>query len=243
MTIIYIALCCFLLPLHIFFMPLAVKFLLCSRSAVFYVFGVHGNCQLRKLEQLRNIIRLPVAYVLLHAFFHIYAGLFTFDHDQRNTIHKQNDIWARIFTVGTLHRKLICNLPDIIFRVFPVNIGNIKGLRVSVIEVYVTALTINQSIINRFAGKHQTALQWRIQIADRFTNGIIRERRLHSSVSKRLRGQKLPQHFRKKNMRKMAALLLGLCSGNILISHCLKFFQCSVLGFWTLIKNLMIGHI
>ena len=157
-AIIYVTFCRFLLPLHIFFVPLAVKFLLCSCSTVFHGFRIHSNGQLRKLKQLRNIIRLPVADILFYAFFHVHAGLFTFNHNQRNTIHKHNDIRACIFAVGTLHRKLICNLPNVIFRVLPVDVRNVKGLRVPIIKVYITALAVNQSIINCLAGKHQTAL-------------------------------------------------------------------------------------
>lgn len=115
-------------------MPLAVKLLLGSGSAVLDRFRIHGNRQLRKLKQLGDVVRLPVADILLHAFFHIYTGFLAFDHNQRNTVNKQNDIRAGILTVGALHGKFIRNLPDIVLGVFPVNIRNVEGLSIAVIQ-------------------------------------------------------------------------------------------------------------
>ena len=135
-------------------MPLAVELLLCSGSSVFHEFRIHSNGQLRKLKQLRNIIGLPVADILLHALFHIYTGLLTFDHNQRNAIDEQNNIRPGIFAIISLYRELVCNLPDVLIRLIPVNIGNIEGLSVAVIQMHIAALTINQPVIDRFAGKH-----------------------------------------------------------------------------------------
>ena len=132
-AIIHIAFRCFFLPLNILFVPLAVKLLLGSGSAVLDRFRIHGNCQLRKLKQLGDVVRLPVADVLFYTLFHIYTGLLAFDHNQRNAVDQQNNIRPGIFTVGTFHGKFIRNLPDVFVRIIPVNIGNIEGLGIAVI--------------------------------------------------------------------------------------------------------------
>ena len=186
MAVIYIAFGSIGLPLHIFFVPLAVELLLCSGSSVFHGFRIHGNGQLRKLKQLRNIIRLPVADILLHALFHIYAGLLTFDHNQRNAIDQQNNIRPGVFSISSLYRELVRNLPDVLIRLIPVNIGNIEGLSVAVIQMHIAALTINQPVIDRFAGKHQTSLQRSIQFTDCLADSIIREWRLLATVNEGL---------------------------------------------------------
>ena len=125
---------------------------------------------------------------------------------------------------------------------FPVNIGNVKGLGIAVIQMHIAAFAVNQPVIDRLAGEHQATLQGSIQFADRFADGIIRERGLLAPVNKGLRSQKFPHYIREQHMRQMAALLLGLCSGDILIAHGLQFPQCSVLRFRALIKNLMTRH-
>ena len=222
-TIIHITLCCLFLPLHILFVPLTVKLLLGSGSTVLDRFRVQGDSQLCKLKQLGNVVRLPVADILLHALFHIHAGFFTFDHNQRNAVDQQDNVRSGIFAVGAFYGKFIRNLPDIVLGVFPVNIGNVEGLGIAVIQMYITAFAVNQPIIDRLTGKHQTTLQRSIQFTDRFADGIIGEWSLLSPVSKGLRSQKFPHDIREQYMRQMTALLLGFCSGNILIAHCLQF--------------------
>ena len=241
-AIVHIALCGLFLPLHILFMPLAVKLLPGSGSTVLDRFRIQGNSQLRELKQLGDVVRLPVADVLLHTIFHIHAGFFTFDHNQRDAVDQQDNVRPGIFAVGAFYGKFIRNLPDIVLGVFPVNIGNVEGLGIAVIQMHITTFAVNQPIIDRLAGEHQATLQRRIQLTDRFADGIIGEWSLLSSVNKGLRSQKLPHHIREQYMRQMAALLLSLCSGNILIAHGLQFPQRSILGFRTLIKNLMTRH-
>ena len=241
-TIIHITLCCLSLPLHILFMPLAVKLLPGSGSTILDRFRIQSNSQLRKLKQLGDVVRLPVADVLFHTLFHIHAGFFTFDYNQRDAVDQQDNVRPGIFAVGAFYGKFIRNLPDIVLGVFPVNVGNVEGLGIAVIQMYITAFAVNQPIIDRLAGEHQTALQGRIQFADCFADGIIREWSLLPSVNKGLRRQKFPHHIREQYMRQMAALLLGLCSGNILIAHGLQFPQRPILGFRALIKNLMTRH-
>ena len=199
-AIIHIALCCFFLPLHILFVPLAVKLLLGSGSTVLDRLRIHSDSQLCKLKQLGDVVRLPVADILLHALFHIHTGFFAFDHNQRNAVDQQNNVRPGILTVVSLYRKFIRNLPDIIFRVFPVNIGNIEGLSIAVIQMYITAFAINQAVIDRLTGEHQASLQRSIQFTDRFADGIIRERGLLAPVNKGLRGQKFPHDIREQHM-------------------------------------------
>ena len=108
--------------------------------------------------------------------------------------------------------------------------------------MYVAAFAVNQPVIDRLTGEHQTTLQRSIQFTNRFADGVIGKRSLLATVNKGLRSQKFPHNIREQYMRQMAALLLGLCSGDILIAHGLQFPQRSVLGFRALIKNLMTRH-
>ena len=199
-AIIHIAFRCFFLPLNILFVPLAVKLLLGSGSAVLDRFRIHGNYQLRKLKQLGDVVRLPVADILLHTLFHIHTGLLAFDHNQRNAVDQQNNIRPGILAIGTLHGKFIRNLPDIVLRVFPVNIGNVKGLGVAVIQMYIAAFAVNQPVIDRLTGEHQATLQGGIQFTDRFADGVIRKRGLLTPVNKGLRSQKFPHDIREQHM-------------------------------------------
>ena len=188
MSIIHIPLCSILLPLDILFMPSAIKLLPGSSGSVFYCLRVHCDDKLGELEQLRNVIRLPVADILFYAFLHVHAGLFALDHDHGNAIDQYDNVRAGEFAVVPLHRKLIRDLPYVVLRVFPVDIGNIERLGVAVVEVNITALAIDQAIIDRLAGKHQPTLQWRIQFPNRVADGLIGKRRLPAAIHKRLRG-------------------------------------------------------
>ena len=186
MSIIHIPLCGILLPLDILFMPSAIKLLPGSGGSVFYRLRVHGDDELGELEQLRNVIRLPVADILFYALLHVHAGLFALNHDHGNPINQYDDVRSGEFAVVPLYRKLIRDLPYVVLRVFPVDIGNIERLGIAVIQVNIAALAIDQAIIDCLAGKHQPALQWRIQFPNRVANGLIGKRRLPAAIHKGL---------------------------------------------------------
>ena len=124
----------------------------------------------------------------------------------------------------------------------PINIRNVKGLYVSVVEIDLAAFAIDQPIIDLFAGEHQSTLQRRIYVAYCLSNRIIREGRLLAAIYKRLRCQKFPHHVREEDAGKVAPFFFRLSTWNILISHGLELLQRPILRLWALIEYLMIRH-
>ena len=242
MAVVNVALCGVFLPDDVLLMPFAVEFLPGSRRSVFHILRIDCENKLCKLEQLRDIVRLPVPDVLLDAFLHIHAGLLALYDHQGNAVHQKDNIRPGKLPVEPFHGKLVGHLPDVLFRVRPVDIGNVEGLNIPVIQMYFTAFPVDQPIIDHLAGEHKTALQGHVQLPDCLSDGLVGEGRLFSAVLEGLRRQKLPHDVWKQHAGKVPALLLRLCPGNILISHCLQLPQGPVLGLRTLVENGMTWH-
>ena len=74
------------LPDAVFLLPLGKKLGRGSASAVTNIIGIHGDNQLGEFKKMRDVIRMPVADVLLDSFSHIHAGPFALDDDHRNAV-------------------------------------------------------------------------------------------------------------------------------------------------------------
>ena len=159
--------------MEIFFLPLGIELCGSSTSTVADIIGIHGNNQLGKLEKLRNVIRVPVADILLDAFSHIHAGALAFDDHEWNTIDHDDDIGAGIFAIGAFNGEFFCDLPDVFFGVFPVDKMQVKRLLGSIVKVFFIGATEQKSVIDSFGSGEQTVLQRDINILNRPADGFI----------------------------------------------------------------------
>jgi hypothetical protein len=130
----------FLLPLIVFFPPYTKVLGKRTAGTVFDGIGVHGHNDLGKFEQVGDIAGPPVAHILGNAFFHINAGFFTLDYHQRNAVDEQHNVRARIFAVWPFHREFISYLPDIVFRLLPVDKLQVERLAAAVKQLLIVAV-------------------------------------------------------------------------------------------------------
>ena len=230
------------LPLAIFFLPLCVEFCRSRTSTVADIVGIHGNNKLGKLERLRNVIRVPVANILLDAFSHIYAGAFAFDDHEWNTIDHDDDIGAGVFAIGAFDGEFFCDLPDVFFGVFPVDKMQVKRLLGSIVKVFFIGATEQKSVIDSFGSGEQTVLQRNINILNRPADGTVGEGSDLVAVSKTLGTQKLSEFISEDDLAQVFPFDFSFRRRNINIPHRAQLIDRPILRLRPLVKYSVVKH-
>ena len=133
-------------------MPFGEKLRRSPAGAVADVVGVHGDDQLGELEELRYVVRVPVADVLLDALGDIDAGALALDDDERDAVYHDEDVRAGITAVFAFDRELLRDLPDVLFRVFPVDEAQVEGLFTAVVELFLIGAPKQEGVIDSLGG-------------------------------------------------------------------------------------------
>ena len=128
-------------------MPRHKIFCSCTTSSIKHLIWIYSHDQLRVAKQMRDILFTPIAYILINTFHNIYARLFALNNNQRNTINKHNNIRTSKLPVWALHFKFIRYLKRIIFRMFKINIPNVKRLSCAIWQLFFQAFAATKQVI------------------------------------------------------------------------------------------------
>ena len=140
-----------------------------SASAVFYGVFVGRHNDLCVFEKLGNIVFSLIADHLLHRLIFTHRRRFALDHRKRDPVYKQHNVGANIFLlVPTVAGEFLCYVKNVVARVFPIDIFQIKAFRRSVRQFFKIALAEHQRIVDFFACTDQPFRERLIQIGDRF---------------------------------------------------------------------------
>ena len=169
---------------------------------------------------MRDILLAPVPDVLRYTLHDIHTGFFALDY---------NNIRTSKLAVRSFHFKLVGNLEGVVFRVFKVNIADIKRLTSAIREIFLHAFSRAEKLIDFLIGgveSRSTVLVYHLyRFGDRTTGK-------KSSLAAKLIGllaQKSLQFSCKQHGLARASLLLGLAAGNNRISQSFNYFQRPIL--------------
>ena len=112
----------------VLFFPHIPEFFRCAGGGILHsVFiGCHHN--LGKLVELRDILLLLVADILLHSLFYTDLGCFTLNDSKGDTVDKQHDIRPGVVKlIPTVYCKLLGNMEQIVLRMLPVNVFQVEA--------------------------------------------------------------------------------------------------------------------
>ncbi|CDA79109.1 unknown [Clostridium sp. CAG:242] len=124
--------------------------------------GRHHN--LGKLVELRNVLLLLVADVLLHALFYADLRRFTLNDGEGNTVDKQHDIRPGIVKlVPAVYRKFFGDMKQVILWMLPVNVFQVETESFTLSYNLWIAFAQQQGIIDFFTGAHQAVGEGLIQ--------------------------------------------------------------------------------
>ena len=142
---------------RILLFPYAPELLWGACCGVFH--GVFVGCHddLGILEQLGDIVCPLVANHLLHGLIHGNMGCFALNHRERNAVDKQNNVRTGIVKlILAFYSEFFRHMEQVVLRVFPVDVFQIEAERLSAAHSFRVAFAQQQSVIDLFAGAHQT---------------------------------------------------------------------------------------
>ena len=223
-------------------MPFGEKLRRSPAGAVADVVGVHGDDQLGELEELRYVVRVPVADILPDALGDIDAGALALDDDEWDAVYHDEDIRAGITAVFAFDRELLRDLPDVLFRVFPVDEAQVEGLFTSVVELFLIGAPEQQGVIDDLGGGQQAVLQRDVEIFDRLADCAVGEGGDFIPVGEVLGAQKAPQLILENDLAQMFALDFRLRGRNIDIPHGAQQIDRPILRLRPLVEYRVVKH-
>ena len=93
--------------------------------------------------------------------------------------------------VPTLHRKLFCNVKNVVFRTVPIDVFEIKTLDRAVLCLFSVTFAEHKGIVNFFARLNQSIRERLVQFIYGTQNVGVRKRTLFASVFKTVQFFKL----------------------------------------------------
>ena len=147
---------CLFLKSGVLFLPHIPELLRRAGGSILHSVFVGRHHDLGKLVELRDILLLLVANVLLHSLFHTDLWSFTLNDSEGNTVDKQHDIRPSVVElVPAVYCKLLSNMEQIVLRMLPVNIFQVEAEGFTLSYSLWIAFAQQQGIIDFFTGADQ----------------------------------------------------------------------------------------
>ena len=142
---------------RILLFPYAPELLWGACCGVFHDVFVGCHDDLGILEKLGDIVCLLVANHLLHGLLHGNIGCLALDHRERNAVDKQNNVRTGIVKlILAFYSEFFRHMEQVVLRMLPVDVFQIEAEGLSAAHSFRVAFAQQQSVIDLFAGAHQT---------------------------------------------------------------------------------------
>ena len=142
---------------RILLFPYAPELLWGACCGVFHDVFVGCHDDLGILEKLGDIVCLLVANHLLHGPLHGNIGCLALDHRERNAVDKQNNVRTGIVKlILAFYSEFFRHMEQVVLRMLPVDVFQIEAEGLSAAHSFRVAFAQQQSVIDLFAGAHQT---------------------------------------------------------------------------------------
>jgi len=177
---------------------------------------------------MRDFIILLVADVLADAYKHrlfacasLFIRALTLDDHERNTVDKEHHIGtACLFTASLLDNEFICDVIDVVFRMFPIDVMQAEAARIAS-DGLREAGAEGEQFIDFLIGAHETIVRLFLEITHGLLDiGFAERDFLPFVVDAVMLTQPLDQHILQNDIAELAASFgEGVIGREILIPH------------------------